>query len=213
MNSVFNFFSPKDKTFQPLFEQASTNLILIAETLVVAVNTPDQEKRKIHIKEIERLEQVGDDITHAIFLGLGKTFITPFDREDIHALVSALDDISDYIYASAINMDLFNIKIITKPMQDLAALLLDMCKDLNTAILELRNFKNTRLIADICIRINKAESAADQICNNALATLFDNQLDAIELIKQKEVLQILEIATDKCDDVANVLEAILIKNA
>lgn len=213
MNSVFNFFSPKDKTFQPLFEQASTNLVLIAETLLVAVNTPDQEKRKQHIKEVERLEQVGDDITHNIFLGLSKTFITPFDREDIHALVSALDDIADYIYASAMNMDLFNIKIITKPMKELAALLVDMCKDLNTAILELRNFKNTKLIAEICLKINKGESTADHICNTALATLFDDELDAIELIKQKEVLQTMEIASDKCDDVANVLESILIKNA
>ena len=213
MNSVFNFFSPKDKTFQPLFEQASANLVLIAETLVVAVSTPDQEKRKTHIREIERLEQVGDDITHTIFLGLGKTFITPFDREDIHALVSALDDIADYIYASAMNMELFNIKVITKPMIDLAAVLLQMCKDLNIAISELRNFKNTRLIAEICIRINKSESVADQICNNALANLFDDELDAIELIKHKEVLQTMEIASDKCDDVANVLESILIKNA
>ncbi|WP_214227695.1 DUF47 family protein [Pedobacter sp. B4-66] len=213
MNSVFNFFSPKDKTFQPLFEQASTNLVLIAETLLVAVNTPDQEKRKQHIKEVERLEQVGDDITHTIFLGLSKTFITPFDREDIHALVSALDDIADYIYASAMNMDLFNIKIISKPMKELAALLVDMCKDLNTAILELRNFKNTRLIAEICLKINKGESTADLICNTALASLFDDEFDAIELIKQKEVLQTMEIASDKCDDVANVLESILIKNA
>nr|WP_068892226.1 DUF47 family protein [Pedobacter panaciterrae] len=213
MNSVFNFFSPKDKTFQPLFEQASNNLVLIAKTLVLAVNTPEQEKRKVHIKEIERLEQVGDDITHTILLSLGKIFITPFDREDIHALVSSLDDIADYIYASAMNMDLYNLKIISRPMIELAELLLEMCKDLNTAIAELRSFKNTKLIADVCLRINKGESTADHICNTAVGNLFDHQLDAIELIKQKEVLQTMEIASDKCDDVANVLETILIKNA
>ncbi|WP_449438343.1 DUF47 domain-containing protein [Pedobacter steynii] len=213
MNSVFNFFSPKDKVFQPMFEQASNNLVLIAKTLVLAVNTPEQEKRKTHIKEIERLEEVGDGFKHAIILGLGKTFITPFDREDIHALASSLDDIIDYIYASAMNMDLYNLKTVTKPMIELAELLLEMCKDINTAVAELKDLTNTKLIAEICIKINKGESTADYICNTALGKLFDKQANAIELIKQKEVLQTMEIASDKCDDVANVLETILIKNA
>jgi predicted phosphate transport protein (TIGR00153 family) len=213
MNSIFNFFSPKDKLFQPLFEQAGKNLVKISEALVDAVNAPNQTKRKEHIKEIEKLEQAGDDIAHAIFLGLGKTFITPFDREDIHALVNALDDIADYIYAAGINLDLYNIKTINKAMISLAELLLEMCTDLNNAIKELRTFKNTDLIAEVCLRINDGESRADYICNTEVASLFDNEQDAIELIKQKEVLQMLEMASDKCDDAANVLEAILIKNA
>ncbi len=213
MNSIFNFFSPKDKLFQPLFEQAGTNLVKIAAALVDTVNETDLEKRKAHIKEVEILEHAGDDITHAIFLGLEKTFITPFDREDIHALVSALDDIVDYIYAAGINIDLYNIKTIDKSMISLAQLLFDMCTDLDLAIKELRSFKNTHVIADVCLRINAGESQADLICNKAIATLFDNEFDAIELIKQKEVLQMLEMATDKCDDAANVLETILVKNA
>lgn len=213
MNSIFNFFSPKDKLFQPLFEQAGTNLVKISAALVDTLNETDPAKRKNHIKELEMLEHTGDGITHAIFLGLEKTFITPFDREDIHALVSALDDIVDYIYAAGVNVDLYNIKTIDKAMISLARLLLDMCNDLNNAIKELRNFKNTHLIADVCLRINAGESQADLICNIAVATLFNNELDAIELIKQKEVLQMLEMATDKCDDAANVLESILVKNA
>nr|WP_121271987.1 DUF47 family protein [Pedobacter schmidteae] len=213
MNNIFSFFSPKDKLFQPLFEQAGNNLVSISEALVHAVHTPDQSQRKEHVKVIEKLEQSGDDITHAIFLGLGKTFITPFDREDIHALVSALDDIADHIYAAGMNMDLYNIKTINKAMISLAELLLEMCTDLNRAIRELRTFKNSDLIAEVCLRINAGESRADQICNTELADLFDNELDAIELIKQKEVLQMMEMASDKCDDAANVLEAILIKNA
>lgn len=213
MNNIFNFFSPKDKLFQPLFEQAGDNLVKISHALVETVNTVDLVKRREHIREVDKLEQVGDDITHAIFLGLGKTFITPFDREDIHALVSALDDIADYIYAAGINIDLYNIKTINKSMIKLAQLLFEMCTDLNMAIKELKSFKNTQLIADVCLRINVGEAKADQICNTALAILFDDEIDAIELIKQKEVLQMLEMATDKCDDAANVLESILIKNA
>lgn len=213
MSSIFNFFSPKDKLFQPLFEQAGSNLVKISGALVDTVTSKDQVKRREYIKEVEKLEQTGDDITHAIFLGLGKTFITPFDREDIHALVSALDDIADYIYAAGINIELYNIRTINKAMINLAQLLFEMCTDLESAIKELRGFKNPQLIADVCLRINAGESKADQICNTAIAILFDDEQDAIELIKQKEVLQMLEMAADKCDDAANVLESILIKNA
>lgn len=213
MNSIFNFFSPKDKLFQPLFEQAGNNLVKISAALVDTVNETDLVKRKEHIKAVEKFEHAGDDLTHAIFLELGKTFITPFDREDIHALACALNDIADYIYAAGINIDLYNIKTTDRAMVSLAQLLFEMCTDLDNAIKELRTFKNTQLIADVCLRINAGESQADLICNTAVATLFENELDAIELIKQKEVLQMLEMATDKCDDVANVLESILVKNA
>lgn len=213
INNIFSFFTPKDKTFQPLFEQAGSNVRKIAEALLVVVNTEDIEKRKEAIKEVERLEHVGDDITHTIFIELSKNFITPFDREDIHSLASAIDDIADYIHASAGNIELYNVITIGEPMIKLAELLVEMCTDLEKAIKELRSFKNIRVIADACVRINSAENQADYTCNLAIARLFEFETNAIELIKQKEVLQTLEIATDKCEDAANVLESILVKNA
>lgn len=213
MNNIFSFFTPKDKKFQPLFEQAGSNVRKIAETLLVVVTAEDSEKRKEAIKEVERLEHVGDDITHTIFIELSKNFITPFDREDIHALASAVDDIADYIHASAGNIELYNVTNIGEPMVKLAELLVEMCTDLEKAIKELRSFKNIRVIADACVRINSAENQADHTCNLAIARLFEFETNAIELIKQKEVLQTLEIATDKCEDAANVLESILVKNA
>jgi predicted phosphate transport protein (TIGR00153 family) len=213
MNSIFSFFTPKDKKFQPLFEQAGTNVVRISEALLVAVTTNDLEKRKEAIKEVERLEHVGDDITHTIFIELSKNFITPFDREDIHSLASAIDDIADYIHASAGNIELYNVTNIGDAMVKLAELLVEMCGDLEKAIKELRSFKNIRVIADACVRINSAENQADYVCNLAIARLFEFETNAIELIKQKEILQTLEIATDKCEDAANVLESILVKNA
>lgn len=213
MNNIFSFFTPKDKKFQPLFEQAGSNALKIAETLLVVVTTSDLEKRKEAIREIERLEHVGDDITHTIFIELSKNFITPFDREDIHSLASAIDDIADYIHASAGNIELYNVVNIGDPMIKLAELLVEMCTDLEKAIKELRSFKNIRVIADACVRINSAENQADYVCNLAIARLFEFETNAIELIKQKEVLQTLELATDKCEDAANVLESILVKNA
>lgn len=213
MSNIFSFFTPKDKKFQPLFEQAGSNVRKIAEALLVVVTTDDIEKRKEAIKEVERLEHVGDDITHTIFIELSKNFITPFDREDIHSLASAIDDIADYIHASAGNIELYNVTNIGEPMVKLAELLVEMCNDLEKAIKELRSFKNIRVIADACVRINSAENQADYTCNLAIARLFEFETNAIELIKQKEVLQTLEIATDKCEDAANVLESILVKNA
>ncbi|RZK57036.1 MAG: DUF47 domain-containing protein [Pedobacter sp.] len=213
MNSIFSFFTPKDKKFQPLFEQAGSNVLKIAEALLVAVTATDLEKRKEATKEIERLEHVGDDITHTIFIELSKNFITPFDREDIHTLASAIDDIADYIHASAGNIELYQLTNVGDAMVKLAELLVEMCGDLEKAIKELRSFKNIRVIADACVRINSAENQADQVCNLAIARLFEFETNAIELIKQKEILQTLEIATDKCEDAANVLESILVKNA
>jgi len=213
MNSIFSFFTPKDKKFQPLFEQAGTNVLKIAEALLVVVTTNDMEKRKEAIKEVERLEHVGDDITHTIFIELSKNFITPFDREDIHTLASAIDDIADYIHATAGNIELYQVTNIGDAMIKLAELLVEMCGDLEKAIKELRSFKNIRVIADACVRINSAENQADYVCNLAIARLFEFETNAIELIKQKEVLQTMEIATDKCEDAANVLESILVKNA
>ncbi len=213
MGSIFTYFTPKDKKFQPLFEQAAGNVKEIAKVLLQVLTAESVEKRKALIKEVERLEHVGDDITHSIFLELGKNFITPFDRDDIHFLASAIDDIADFIQASAVNVDLYNLQKIGEPMIKLAELLIEMCTDLEKAVKELRSFKNIRVIADACVRINSAENQADYTCNLAIGRLFEYEKDAIELIKQKEVLQTLEIATDKCEDAANVLESILVKNA
>lgn len=213
MSSIFSYFTPKDKKFQPLFEQAGSNVLKIAEALLVVVTTKNMEQRKAAIKEVEQLEHIGDDITHSIFIELSKNFITPFDREDIHTLASAIDDIADYIHASAGNIELYQVENIGEPMVKLAELLVEMCGDLEKAIKELRSFRNIRVIADACVRINSAENQADHVCNLAIARLFEFETNAIELIKQKEIIQTLEIATDKCEDAANVLESILIKNA
>lgn len=213
LNSIFQYFVPKDRKFFPLFEQASTNLIKLGETLVEAVNTTDTDKQAELFKEIEKLEHVGDGITHQIYLELSKNFITPFDREDIHHLADALDDIADYIHGSANRMALYRVVTITEPIKKLAELILQACVDLDKAIHELRNLKNIRNVADSLIRINSVENQADYIFDQAVADLFEHEKDAITLIKYKEVLAALETTTDMCEDAANVLENILVKNA
>jgi predicted phosphate transport protein (TIGR00153 family) len=213
MNNIFKYFTPQDKKFQPLFEQAGSNVLKIAETLLEMVSTADVEKRKVYFKEVERLEHQGDDITHSIILELSKTFITPFDREDIHQLATAVDDVADYIYGTANKIQMYNMVEISDSVIKISELLVEMCTDIDKAIKELRNFKSVRTIADACIRINSGENQADYVFTLSVAKLFEYETNAIELIKQKEVLQTIEKATDKCEDVANVLETILVKNA
>jgi uncharacterized protein len=213
LNGIFQYFVPKDRKFFPLFEKASGNLIKIGEALVEFVNTTDESRRLEIGKLIEDLEHVGDDLTHQIFLELSKNFITPFDREDIHALASAIDDIADFIHGSASRMKLYKVNVMTTPIKKLADLILQGCQDVDKAVGELKNLKNIRLITDSCVRINSMENQADYIFDTAVGELFEYEKDAIVLIKYKEVLSALETATDKCEDVANVLESILVKNA
>lgn len=213
LNSIFQYFVPKDKNFFPLFEQSSSNLIVMAEALKKVVNLKNPEDRLVYFKEIESLEHVGDEITHQIYLELSKNFITPFDREDIHQLATAIDDVADYIHGSANRMLLYQVDNITEPIQKLADLILQACTDLDKAIRELRNLKNIRAIADSCVRINSIENQADYVFDRAVGDLFAHEKDAVQLIKYKEVLAALETATDMCEDAANVLESILVKNA
>ncbi len=213
LNSIFQYFIPKDKKFFPLFESASSNLINMSNLLVEAVKENDLDRRNEIIKKIEDLEHVGDDITHKIFLELSSNFITPFDREDIHKLASAIDDIADYIHGSANRMYLYQLKKTNDSIRKLAELVAQGCQDVNTGIHELKDLKNIRNVSDSCVRINSMENQADYIFDMAVADLFRNETDAIELFKIKEVLNALETATDMCEDVANVMETIIVKHA
>lgn len=213
LNNLFQYFIPKDKKFFPLFEKAASNLIDLGNSLKEAVNTDDIGRRKELFKIIEEYEHKGDSITHQIYLELGKNFITPFDREDIHELASAIDDVADYIHGSANRMNLYQVVEMTDSIKELADLILEAVTVLAKAVDELKNLKNIRTITDACIKINSIENKADYVFDKAVGDLFEFEKDAIRLIKYKEVLSALETATDMCEDVADVLETILVKNA
>ncbi len=213
LNSIFQYFVPKDKKFFPLFEQAGANLIEMAKLLQETVYSTDLVKRAEINKKLEDLEHKGDNITHQIHLELGKNFITPFDREDIHALASSLDDVADFIQGASNRMELYKVITPTQPMKEITDLIVEATEHVATAVNELKDLKNIRNITDSCVRINSVENQADYIFDKAVADLFEYEKDAITLIKNKEVLSAMEDATDKCEDVANVLESILVKNA
>jgi len=214
LNSIFQYFVPKDKKiFSPLFEQAASNVVVMATILVEMVNSPSLDTREELNKQIDKLENKGDEITHQIYLELGKNFITPFDREDIHALTTAIDDVADNIQEASNRMSLYRIDDFNESIKKLSELILQSTVDMEKAIKELKDLKNVRAIADSCIRINSLENQADYVYSRAVADLFLYETDAIRLIKYKEILSSLETATDMCEDAANVMESILVKNA
>jgi predicted phosphate transport protein (TIGR00153 family) len=209
---ILQYLLPKDRKFFPLFKQATENLVKGSKALVDMVNAP-VEKRKELIKEIEQIEHTGDNITHMIFNELGRNFITPFDREDIHALTSAIDDILDLINGTAKRMEMYKVTEISEPMIMLSEIILKGSVELNVAVTNLEGMKRIDEIKEACVRINSLENNADDVFNLAIGRLFDEEKDAVKLIKIKEILQALETATDKCEDAANVIESIIIKYA
>ncbi len=211
MASFLQMFMPKEKKFFVLFDKAVSNLKVGSETLVQMVNASSPEKRKELIKKIEDIEHEGDHITHDIFNELSTTFITPFDREDIHQLTSAMDDILDYIHGSAKRIDLYNVDVITDDIVKLAELIHKGNMELEKAVKGLSNIKNKAIINEACVLINSIENHADDIFDRAIGGLFDNEKDPIRLIKYKEIYSVLETATDKCEDAANVVKTILVK--
>ncbi|AWO01908.1 DUF47 domain-containing protein [Chitinophaga alhagiae] len=212
-NSIVKLFMPKDRVFYSLFEDVAANLMEMGKVLTELVETADPQTRKDKVHLIERLEHKNDDYTHRIFVELGQNFITPFDREDIHYLAATLDDVADYIHGSAKRIDLYKVTVITDSVRKLADLIYQGTVELARAIPELRNMNNMRVITDACVKINSLENHADDIYDRAIADLFELESNAVELIKMREIYQALEIATDKCEDSANVIETIIIKYA
>ena len=202
---------PKDKKFFPLFEEASSNLIELASNLHEAVNLPLKEREKL-FQKIDELEQKGEDITRLTNLELSRNFISPFDREDIYSLITSIDNVAGNLHGASSRMRLYHVDKITKSIRKLTEINLEACQNIDMAVKQLRSFDNIKVITDACARIDKLESKSDNVYDKAVAELFENENDAKNIIKYKEVLSVLESATDKCKNAANVLESIAVKH-
>lgn len=212
-NSFFKFFLPKDKIFFTLFENMTEVVNKMAIALQELVNESDPDKRAELSAVIENLEHKNDDYTHSVFTELGRNFITPLDREDIHYLATALDDIADYIYASAKKINFYRINPNDIGIHKLAELILQGSIEIKKAVAGLRDLKKLREMTDAIVKINSIENQADDVFDMSIDTLFNMENDFKEVIKKREIYQVLEIATDKCEDAANVIESIIIKYA
>ncbi|HEX3821181.1 MAG TPA: DUF47 family protein [Candidatus Sulfotelmatobacter sp.] len=202
------FFIPRDDTFFEMFSQMSDNLIAGARTMVDLFS--DYTDVNAKVSEIRRIERSGDEMTHAILIKLNQTFITPFDREDIHQLVSSLDDVLDFINSAGARIIMYRITNPPPEALDLSRLILQQAQELHRALPLLR--KNGDILTH-CVEINRIENEADVVSRAAIGRLFDEEKDPINLIKIKELIEFLEMATDKAEDVANVLETVILKNS
>ena len=184
---------------------------LLKEQKVVEFNY-EQDKFKLE-NRISTLEDSIEEITHDTHIELSKNFITPFDREDIHSLIKSIDNVADYMHSAASKMRLYQVEKITKSIRKLTEINLEACQLIGVGIKELRDMKDHKAIKETCKKINKLESKADAVFDKAVADIFENESDAKNIIKYKEVLSALESASDKCKSVANVMEQISVKHS
>jgi predicted phosphate transport protein (TIGR00153 family) len=213
LDSILQALVPKDKKFFTLFKAAADNLKNASDLLVKVSDTQPGELREALIREIDDLEHKGDKLTHDIFLELNTNFITPLDRTDIIDLAKSLDDVLDHINLSAYCLNMYNL---VSPPPEYGPLVRNIALSaelIRQAVGLLENRKAVKAVQELCVRINSLENEADGIFVTGMSRLFREEKDPINLIRQKETLIALELATDMAEDVANVLDTITIKIA
>ena len=199
---------PREKKFFRMFADVSENLTQGARILHDILSNPAGPADRV--PKLQEIEHRGDEMTHDIIRMLNQTFITPFDREDIHQLSSAFDDVLDFVNAAAVRMTLYRISNPPPAAAVLAGLIVTQAEELSKCVAVLGE---TQKVIDYCVEVNRLENEADRVSRKAIAELFEYEKDPIQLIKLKELYEVLETATDKAEDAANVLETVTLKSA
>jgi uncharacterized protein len=200
---------PRETKFFDMFAEMASNLTEGATTLRALFQ--DYKNVPEAVQRIKDIEHKGDDMTHAVVIKLNQTFITPFDREDIHELASAIDDVLDYVNSAADRLLMYKVSSAPQAATKLADVIVRQSQELSKAVLLLE--KNHQKVLDHCVEVNRLENEADAIARDAIGKLFQEERDPIQLIKIKELIEVLETATDKAEDAANVLETVILKSA
>jgi predicted phosphate transport protein (TIGR00153 family) len=211
LGSILKIFLPKDKVFYNLFEQVARNLVQMSDMFSSAIKEKDFEKRDSILRKLEEMEHKNDEVTHEIFIQLGQNFITPLDREDIHYLATSLDDIADYMWGASKRIVNYQVEDTYGALVSFAEIIAKSIKAIDVAVHALRDMKNLEAITKACVLINSLENDGDDLLDATMLKLFSSQTPAVEIIKHKDIVQMLETVTDKCEDVANVIESIIIK--
>jgi predicted phosphate transport protein (TIGR00153 family) len=204
-------FIPQEQKFFGLFEQSAQNMVKAAQVLQEMVSTCSHVPQSV--AEITDLEHQGDLITHQIIAQLHRTFVTPFDREDIARLAQSLDDVTDFIHAAADSMFIYKVDCPTTRAIELADIIVQATVEVEKVMPQLRRRSKLMQILPRCVEINRLENAADRVFRAAMGELFDDDIDIASVIKWREIYEYMESATDRCEDVANVLEGVALKHA
>ena len=207
---MFNLI-PKEEKFFELFDGQSVHNVEAARVFKELSQKWSLESPLF--QKLQDIEHEADISTHEIYDRLNRTFITPFDREDIHALAAELDDVVDIVQSVASRMQLFHVDHATDDLRNLADILLNATENMSKAVAEMKNPEKSSRVQAYCIEINRLENAGDRALEQALSKLFQGKPDPLEVIKWKEIYEGLEAAIDKCEDVAETIQAILVKNA
>ena len=200
---------PREESFFDLFEQLSGIMLTAAGVLVEA--TARFEALPENAKKLERLEHDADQVTHEIMARLNRTFITPFDREDIHQLCTELDDVLDLMEAATERFILYKVSSMMPQAHHIAQVIQQQVQQVHQVIPKLRHLRHEHVMQH-CIEINRLENVGDRLLRDAIASLFNGTPDPITVIKWRGLYELLEAATDKCEDIANTVEAIVLKN-
>jgi hypothetical protein len=200
---------PKEGKFFKLFEESAQNAVEVAQKLKEMLHNWDNLEDRL--AGITDLEHKGDNITHQIATELHRTFVTPFDREDITMLAQSLDDVVDFMHSAADFMFLYRIGQPTQRAKELADVIMEITLEVQKGVGQLKRHIDQRQILKHCVEVNRMENVADRIFRSALAELFANTSDVPLIIKWREIYEHLETVTDRCEDVANILEGVAVK--
>lgn len=211
LDKIFGFLVPKDRKFFPLFNDAADNLVLASELLIKLVRERDLTQRLEYMKQIKDVEHIGDDITRSLLTELNGTFITPFDREDIHELINNMDDVVDYIHAASKRIHFYKVSNFPEEFVQIADRIHSANKEIQNVLRSVRSVNDFKNHVLSCEKISEYESEVDDIYQEYLSELFDTEINAIDLIKKRDILTTLEKAIDKCDDVGNIFSSLIVK--
>lgn len=212
-SGLLKYFIPKEKKFYAMFNQAAENTIEASAALEKLINSPILEDRRAIGLTIKAIEKKGDEFTNQIFDVLNRSFITPFDREDINELTSKIDDVVDLIYGLSGKIELYRCTNFSSFMKEMVAIIHLGCLQIKVAVGGLEDSKNSHKVLKACKELNKLETRVDEFYHMAISSLFENEKDPIELIKQKEILLNIEKIANKMEDVSDVVKTILVKYA
>ena len=204
-------FMPREEKFFELFADSTRNMVKASQVLKEMIDTWEFVDGRV--AEITELEHQGDTITHQIMAQLNRTFVTPFDREDIAQLAHTMDDVTDFIHSAADAMLIYKIESPTQRAKELADIIVQAAAEVERAVGKLRRHAELKQILERCVEINRLENMADRVYRAAIAELFDDTTDIAQVIKWREIYEHMESATDRCEDVANVLEGVALKHA
>jgi predicted phosphate transport protein (TIGR00153 family) len=204
-------FMPTEGRFFDLFNESAEQIVTGSRELQAMLT--ELSKLEYHAKNVKDIEHKADEITHRTIELLHKTFITPMDREDIHSLICSMDEILDFMDAAAQRAALFGITRVYPEAAQMAEVCVKSALEVQKAVRSLEDLKNPDAILKLCVEIHRLENEGDFLLRNAIARLFKEESDVRELIKQKEIYELLEAVTDRCEEVANIIEGIVLEYA